>query len=499
LIAASRAGAAGETTPQRVQAAVDKLDALASDAMRRTGIPGMAVAVVYEDRAIHLKGYGVREAGKPEPIDADTVFQVASLSKPITSTVLAALVGEKKIDWGDRASDLYPSFRLQELWPSREATIRDFLCHRSGLPAFAGDLLEDMGYDRNQVLHRLRFLKPASSFRTEFAYTNFGFTAGAEAAAQKLGVAWEDLIAEKLFRPLEMHSTSSRYADYLKRPNRALIHSKVGEQWLPKNIRDPDAQSPAGGVSSSIRDLTAWMRLQLADGKFNGKQVVAAEALAETHRPQIVVNYNAQTRRAGCYGLGWNVSDDDQGRVYWRHSGAFFLGARTEVSLLPAEGLGIVVLCNSGPHGIPEAVTMSFFDDVLLGKPSRDWIAFANRMFDLEKNEIDGALTDFSHPPASPSPAGPLASYVGVYDNEYYGPVETVEKGDSLAILLGPEKKSFPLRHWNRDLYLYMPPGESAAGLSGVTFLMGADGRAQQVVVENLNAQGQGAFLRRKP
>ena len=180
---AVQAAPATEVTPQSVRMVLPELDRLAEQTLKKTGVPGMAMAIVCKDQVIHLKGFGVREAGKEQQVDADTVFQLASVSKPIASTVLAALVGEGSINWDDRVIDRDTGFRLSDPFVTREVTLRDLLCHRSGLPDHAGDLLEDLGYERAEVLRRLRFVKPASGFRSQFAYTNFGYTAAAVAAA----------------------------------------------------------------------------------------------------------------------------------------------------------------------------------------------------------------------------------------------------------------------------------------------------------------------------
>jgi CubicO group peptidase (beta-lactamase class C family) len=485
-----------EVTQQKLEAVLPKLEELAKQTLKRTGTPGMAIVVVYKDKVVYLKGFGVRQAGTDTPITADTVFQLASVSKPMATTVLAELVGENVIKWDDPVTKYLPDFRMYVPWVTTQITLRDFLCHRSGLPAGAGDLLEDMGYTQAEILHRFRYLKPASSFRSQYAYTNFGFTAAAVAAAKAAGKSWEDLVAEKLFKPLGMKSTSSRFTDFEAAKNRALIHVLVDGKWTPKYVRNPQAQSPAGGVSSTPRDLAQWMRLQLAGGKFEGRQIINAEPLAETHCPQIVMNCNPKTGRAGFYGLGWNVGYDDHGRVFWRHSGAFYIGERTEVALLPAAGLGIAVLSNAGPTGIPEGMTESFFDLLLKGEITKDWIKLANQMFDEDVKNSYGYSTDYAKPPTPVTPALPNAAYAGAYTNPYFGDIDIAPHQGALALRLGPQKTSFPLRHYDRDVFIYQPVGEAAGGLSGVTFLVGPDQKAAQVVIENLNIHGQGAFAR---
>ncbi|MFO0947104.1 MAG: serine hydrolase [Planctomycetota bacterium] len=487
---------AEEITRGKVDVAIPLLEKVAKETLTRTGVPGMAFGIVYKDQVLYLKGLGVREAGKPEPVDADTVFQVASVSKPITTTVLARLVGEGKIGWNDRVIDHMPEFRLYDSWVTREVRLRDFLCHRSGLPDQAGDLLEDMGYGRGEVLRRLRFQPLASSFRSEYAYTNFGFTAAAEAAARAEGMAWEDLCEQKLFEPLGMTATSARFSDFEKASNRVKLHVRVDGQWVPKFVRQPDAQAPAGGVSSNVRDMTQWLRLQLAGGKFDGKLIVDSKALADTHAPSVITGFHPDDNRPGLYGLGWGIVIDPEGRVFWRHSGAFFLGIRTEVALLPAEQLGIVVLTNAAPTGVPEAINDSFFDLVFHGKLGTDWVELWNGRFDQLVKQMYQAQTDYSHPPAPPSPAMPVKSYTGRYQNDYFGALEILETNGSLMLKLGPRKMSFPLRHWDRDTFTYLPTGESASGTSGCIFTLDAKNVAQKVLLEALNGNGLGTFQR---
>jgi CubicO group peptidase (beta-lactamase class C family) len=498
VILAAQASWAADITPQSVEAILPELDRLADQTLKKTGVPGMAIAVVCKDQVIHQKGYGVREAGKEERVDIDTIFQLASVSKPMASTVLAALVGEGIIDWDDRVIDHDPSFRLSDSFVTREVTLRDLLCHRSGLPDHAGDLLEDLGCDRTEVLRRLRFEKPASSFRSQFAYTNFGFTQAAVAGARAAGGAWEDLAADKLFGPLGMKSSSFRFADYAAAQNRARLHVRAEGKWVARYSRQPDAQAPAGGASSTARDLSQWLRLHLAGGKFAGKQVVAAKALAETHRPQIISHppQDPATNRAGFYGLGWNVNYDDGDRVRLGHSGAFDLGAATAVALLPAESLGIVVLTNAAPFGVPEAISASFFDLVLKGKIEKDWLEMFRPILAALSQPAYGTTADYTKPPASKSPPLPWATYQGTYRNDYYGDLEVVEQDGALLLRIGPKMNSFALRHWDCDIFIYQPEGEMAGGPSAVTFLVGPGRKAARAVVENLDVHGQGTFTR---
>lgn len=484
-------------SPERLQSALHKVEDLANETLR-TGIPGIAIAVVHHDHVVYLRGFGVREAGKPARIDADTVFQLASVSKPITSTVLAAIVGEGRIGWDDRVIDHDPGFRMFDPFVTHELRLRDLLCHRSGLPDHWGDLIEDLGYGRDEVLRRARFQPPASSFRTHYAYTNFGYSEAAYAVAKASRKSWENLAASKLFGPLGMTSTSFRFADYANAKNRALVHVLVDGNWIAKNTRQPDAQAPAGGASSTLNDLIRWMRLQLNESKLDGRQLISASALAETHTPQMLLSFSPEQGRLGSYGLGWNVSIERGGRAFWKHSGSFSLGMRTEVALLPSEKLGIVVLSNAGPTGVPEGLVESFYDLVLDDKLQRDWMEFANRMMQEEIKTELGQVRDYTHPPTDPMPSLALTAYTGKYANQLFGPIELVEEQGKLILRIGPKPMVFELRHYDRDVFLYQPVGESAGGVSGVCFSIDPTRQADRVLIENLNIHGQGTFSRVK-
>jgi CubicO group peptidase (beta-lactamase class C family) len=234
-------------TSEQVTHAIQELEKLAQKQIQENTLPGLAIAIVFQDKVVYAKGFGVRDTATKVPVDADTVFQLASLSKPIGSTVVAELVGEGKINWDSKLSALDPPFAMFDPWVTREVTIRDMYAHRSGLPEHAGDLLEDLGFTRGEILYRLRYQHPATSFRSHYAYTNFGMTEGGIAAAKAYGLDWEKASEQKLYKPLGMTSTSSRYADFVARANKALGHVMVDGKWVQKFKRDPEAQSPTGG------------------------------------------------------------------------------------------------------------------------------------------------------------------------------------------------------------------------------------------------------------
>jgi CubicO group peptidase (beta-lactamase class C family) len=449
-----------------VAKAVDKLDGIADELLRSSRIPGLAVAVVHGGKTVYAKGFGVRDVrngdGSDNRVDADTVFQLASLSKSLSATVVAHQVGAGAIGWDTPVVSKLPWFALSDPITTRLVTIGDLLAHRSGLPDHAGDQLEDLGYDRRDVLDRLRML-PLAPFRISYAYTNFGFTAGAEAVATGAGRSWEDLSQDVLYRPLGMNATSSRFADYQARPDRAVGHIRIGDRYEPQYVRNADAQSPAGGASSSVNDMARWLTMVLADGSFDGHQIVDPKALLPAVTPQAVSQRATEpAMRSGFYGYGFNVGSTSAARMQLSHSGAFDLGAATNIVIIPSADVAIVALTNATPSGIPETLTAEFADLVQFGEIREDWRKlYANAFAPMDAPE--GVLVG-KQPPANPAPAKPLSAYAGVYRNDYWGPAAVTESDGRLMLALG-SKLRVPLEHWDGDVFTFSfvtenaPPG----------------------------------------
>jgi CubicO group peptidase (beta-lactamase class C family) len=489
--------AADPVTPERITAALSKLEMLAQDAVANGGVPGLAIAVVHNDEVVFAKGFGHREVGKPEAVDADTVFQIASLSKPVSATVVAALVSDGAISWDSKIADLDPAFRLADPYPTSELTIRDLFSHRSGLPGTAGDDLEDIGYDRATILHRLRFVPPSSSFRAGYSYSNFGLTEGAVAAARPTGKPWEEVAEEKLYRPLGMASTSSRHADFLKHADRAALHVRVDGAWAAKVKRDPDAQAPAGGVNSTARDLAQWVRLLLGDGVYAGKKLIAADALDQTHVPLMTRGKNPVTGGESFYGLGWNIEFGRHG-LSWGHAGAFSVGARTLVTIFPEEKLGIVILANAFPTGVPEGLSDSFADLVFDGKVEKDWIEAWNGIYvGLFGPAVEAAKAAYARPPSPPTPPRPAGAYAGRYANDFIGDAVVSGAGDGLLLKMGPAgARSYSLTHFDGDLFLTYPDAETPDRPAGVSFVVGPDGKASAITIGFLDDNHLGTLRR---
>lgn len=488
------AAAAQPLPGDAIDKAVGRLDSIVNDELRRTGIPGAAVAVVHAGRTVYAKGFGVADMATGRKVDADTVFQLASVSKSVSASVVATQVTQGRVSWDTPVVANMPTFALSDPYVTKNVTVGDLFAHRSGLTEHAGDKLEEIGYDRDTVLQRLRLL-PLEPFRTTYAYTNFGLTAAAQSVADKAGTDWATLADRAIFEPLGMRSSSMRYSDFAARPDRAVGHVREGGRWtVTPQQRQPDAQAPAGGVSSSVNDMARWLTAMLGDGTYAGRQVFSPESIVPATIPQIRTGEPASAAdRAGFYGYGFNASTTSDGRTTYSHSGAFALGTGTNFVAMPSADVAIIMLTNAAPIGVADAVGMRFMDLVQYGEERQPWDTLYGDAY-AGLSEPTGSLVG-RPAPTDPAPAQPDPAYVGTYENPYWGPATISAQNGVLTIALGPNGQTrYPLTHRDGDTFTFAPRSENAepGSISAVTFAGPA------MTVEYLTSDGNdGVFTRR--
>jgi hypothetical protein len=261
--------------------------------------------------------------------------------------------------------------------------------------------------------------------------------------------------------------------------DRAHIHKRLKDgMWAALYDRNADAQAPAGGASASLNDMLRFLRLQLGGGTLEGKEIVDEDAVAQTQVPQVIPGPPpSAAARAGFYGFGWNVSYDDEGRARIGHSGAFELGTATNITFMPSEDIGIVVLTNGQPIGVAEAIGAAFFDVAQNDKQTVDWVGFMGGIFE-KMRAADAPAGDYTATPGNPKPVRDLAAYVGSYGNSYYGPLVVSAADGGLSMTIGPQATpiNFTLTHFDGDTFSFKTVGENANGLAGAIFTIGEDG-----------------------
>ena len=427
----------------------------AEKARRDWDVPGMAVAIVKDDKIVFAKGFGVRKVGENVPVDERTVFAIGSSSKAFTAATLALLVDEGKLKWDDRVSKYLPDFETYDPYVTRELTIRDLLTHRSGLER--GDSLwYGTENSRAEVLRRTRFIKPSWSLRSNFGYQNLMYLAAGQVVEKVTGKSWDDYVAEKIFSPLGMTASSTTIRTFKNGDNVAAPHSKIEDKVVAIPWRNIDNIAPAGSINANVVDVAQWIRLQLNQGTFDGKKVFSPAVAKEMHMPQTVIRLEGQQGMLYPeahflnYGLGWFLSDY-KGRKIVEHGGAID-GMRAEVALVPEEKLGVVVLTNLGGSVVSMPLLYRVIDSYI-GAPQKDWSADILKSYKglveqaaaaAKKAEADRVL--------GTKPSHELSAYAGKYTSELYGDVIVTEENGKLGIRFGPSFVG-TLEHWHYDTF----------------------------------------------
>jgi CubicO group peptidase (beta-lactamase class C family) len=484
----------GDAQSQRIVAPADverilpRFEAYAQDLLKRSGVPGFAVGIVADGKTVLARGWGVADVRDGKPVTADTLFPLASVSKSLAGASVAALVGEGKLEWDDKVSTLARDIRFHDPYVTSEMTLRDLLSQRTGYAPFYGEDLDVIfGYGRQEVFHRLRYLPPATAFRTHYAYSNWNLTLGGEVAAQAVGMHWEDLVRRTIIEPLGMHRTVASRKEYLALSDRAAPHLVENGKAHAETLISRDSQAPAGGLSSTVNDMLRWLVFEIDGGKFQGRQVVAEAAMRETQTPQSIVSAGFP---AVHYGLGLEVRDD-HGRKELAHNGGFEEGINTRIAFLPNERLGIVILTNAPPMGIPEALEYKLQTLLFQDRPDVDtWPTLAEKWRQALQSLLDRPGRLHGQPPAGAHPVADAARYVGRYSHPYYGDIVITAEGSQLKMRAGnaPERA---LQPWQGDTFR-VPTLEDDA----VTFLPGAGGASRALTLSPLEDIPDALFTR---
>lgn len=441
-----------------LEAKLAEIDAYAEKVRADWQVPGMAIAIVKDDKVIFAKGYGVRELGKPDKVDENTLFAIASNSKAFTTASLAILVDENKLKWDDKVSQYLPEFQMSDPYVTRELTIRDLVSHRSGLDTFSGDLLwYETTYSTDEILRRVRFLKPVSSFRSRYGYQNLMFTAAGRIVEKVSGKTWGEFVKERILTPLGMTRTTTTVRDL--KDNYAMPHNESGGKLRPLHLGNVDGAAPAAGLNSSVREVANWLRLQLGHGTFEGKKIYSerqAGAMWSAVTPLGVNPFppkDATTKLFSAYGLGWFLNDY-RGRKVVSHTGGLD-GMISQTAMMPEENLGLVVLTNS-ETGVIGIMRNKIFDVFLDVAPKRDWNAEnleRAKQNKAREAEEDKKLVETRVLSTKPSLA--LKDYAGTYTGELYGDATVTEENGKLVLRLIPAPNFVAdLEHWHYDTFL---------------------------------------------
>ena len=439
------------------------LDAYVASSMKTFDVPGMAVAIVKDGKIVVAKGYGVRKLGDPTPVDEFTKFGIGSNTKAFTSTLLATLIDEGKLSWDDPVYQRLPGFVMYDPYVSHEMTIRDLLTHRSGMGLGEGDLLfwPHTTYSREEIIHKLRFMKPASSFRSHYAYDNLLYMTAGQIIPAVTGVSWDDYIRQRIFTPLGMNHSNVSNAGIKPTDDVAFPHSRVENKLQVITFENLDNAGPAGSINSCAADMAKWVQLQLNRGKFVDRdgRLFSEDRSKEMWTPQTILPIgDPPTALAGLksnfadYALGWGLRDY-HGRKLVGHTGGVG-GFVSRVMLVPEETLGVVVLTNAEESGAFDSILFHVLD-YYFHLPPTDWIsAFKSREDTEEKEAAEKMEKTEAARAADSKPSLPLEKYAGVYNDAWYGPITIrLDSGGLVMTFDHTPTMIGDLQHWQHDTF----------------------------------------------
>lgn len=490
------------------------LDADVARAMKTFDVPGMAIAIVKDGKVVAARGFGVRKLGEPAAVDGKTVFEVASNSKAFTAAALAMLVDEGKLEWDDKVTRHLPDFQMYDAYVTHEMTVRDLLVHRSGLGLGAGDLLwwPTTSFTTDEIIGQLRYVKPATSFRSSYAYDNLLYIVAGKIIAQKAGKPWGDAVRERILAPLGMSTTTTSLAENAGNANVSAPHSKInGKISAVRALPVPNAVG-AVGINTSAEDIARWMTVLLDGGAIasapkdaqgnparlfseaQSREMWTAQTPMKISEPKPAL---AATRpNFLAYGLGFQLRDY-KGRKLAMHGGAL-QGFYSRVVMVPEAKLGIAILTNAESGGAMTSLQYRLLDHYLgdslsgsLNSAPSDWIKLIAdveaeaRNKDLAKQKAASATRA-----AASRPSLPLAAYDGEYKDPWYGAV-------TIKPVAGKRVMSFTrtpyltgeLEHFQHDTFIVRWKERNFNADAYVTFSLNPDGSIERMKMAPLSSE----------
>jgi len=473
-------------------------------------IPGMAIAIVQGNNIVYTESLGERNI-KHEPVTSDTIFNVASLTKSFTATLLAMQIDERKYQWVTRVLDLYPDFKLYTPKITNQFEISDLISHRSGLPETTLNELFNFGYPINHMIYALRYVKPIAPFRNSFAYQNLFLLLAQKIIEKGGGKNYAAQLQEKIFSPLEMtHSNVLSYPqlgmlENVAQPNVYFQGSNypyiIAESSSPeKNQQEVENwYAASGGLNSSVKDLGRWLIFNMNSGRKGDVQIVSKKNMDFIHEPQTIIRKGAQGEILEAYGEGWFI-DKSEFRPYTLvfHPGNN-LGVHSIMAYIPDKKIGIVILTNQQPNKAPEILYKRFFDLYLNKCPMKDW----NQVY-LEEREKNNKTSEKHREiqACKKTKNQKLEKYAGIYYNPVYENVTIVVEGDHLVLSIGPNNTKWQLIPCNNEVFKInwpnpngLPTPMLAEGQDTLRFLSSStNGNINKLLIPFLHKDNMGVF-----
>lgn len=483
------------SAPTSVAQIVAELETFATSEMNRQKVPGLAFAVVKDGQLVHAQGYGIKKLGGTDPVGAHTVFEVGSTTKAFTAALVGMLVDEGKLKWDDRVADRLPQFRMYDPWVTKEFRVDDLMAQRSGMPGYSLDQMAVLGWSRQDVANAVAFVEPTYSARSEYSYVNTLWIWAANLVETYGGLSWENAMARRILGPLGMTESTvdPEAVPYLDDVSTGHMTLSSGAPWpIPADYPYAawvDTYGPAGSLRSNVVDMSKWAHMHLANGSFEGQQLLSPETVARLHAARTTAGIVGP--RTMSYAQGWLYDSRASGPVIW-HNGTTS-GMHSIVALYPGANMSLVVLTNTDSNTIPEMLDAKFYGllfptggapTAIFSMPGR-----AEARFDASAVRRTALALYGIVPPL------PNSRYVGSYSNPAYGTVTVRKKAGALVLTIGPKRVEMPMSHVVGNVFRLTLPGDPEWATSA-TFVVPTGSPASRLLVEAFSDVKGGWFER---
>jgi CubicO group peptidase (beta-lactamase class C family) len=435
LLAISLLLSVGSISAEAQKISSKEIDKIVKNTLKSFNVPGIAVAVVKDGKLLHTKGYGITSIETKNKVDENTLFGIASNSKAFTTAALAILVEQNKLSWDDKVRKYIPEFKMYNSYVTEEFTIRDLLTHRSGLGLGAGDLMvfpHISDFTVDDIIHNLPYLKPVSSFRTKYDYDNLLYIVAGEVIARVSGLSWVDFIEKNIMKPLDMKRSAGTFLSLKDTTNIATPHTPVDGKLQVTSRCYSDILNAAGGIYSSVADMSKWVNTQLYKGTFNEKTLFSKKSSYEMWKPQTIKNAWAMPHyktNFKAYALGWEVCDVN-GHMEVSHTGGL-PGMLTQVTMIPDMKLGIVVLTNQ-QSGLAFMAITDAIKDKFLGIKKVDRVKLYKSFEGNRKANNDKISAKVWKVIADSKLSVDTKAFEGTFTDKWWGDVKITDKGGKL-------------------------------------------------------------------
>ena len=461
-----------------------EIDSIVGRVQTELNVPGVALAVIKDGKIFHMKGYGSKVIESDDAVTTSTLFQAASLTKAFKTAALAILVDNGSIHWDDKVIDYLPDFRMYDAWVTREFTIRDLLTHRSGLPLGAGDLLQwpKVVSTPTEIIKALRYLKPTSSFRSQYDYDNLMYVVAGEVIKVASGLPWQDFVDQKILTPLGMNGCTADANKIVSSKRRAVPHMEV------ENVLTPTFFKGGFSVNCDISGMAKWAQMHLNKGKMaNGTTLISVKQHQELWRPVTLkeVPYNAKKysqSHFSAYGLGWNLMDF-RGYLHVSHGGAV-QGMTSHIAMLPEKNIAVIAFTNQWSRAA-QGLTATILDAYASDQP-KDYIDMYINSYNRGKKHNNKRQQKVKKIAAAGLPASlPATSYAGTYHDAWYGDIFVTEQDGKLSINFGRTKVlTGPLVPHQRDTFIARWSDRTLNADAYVSFNLTATGEIQGITMK---------------